>query len=129
MHAQKKEKRKVKKREHVSKSEIPPAFEQMIKRSAHDYIGTTILFCFLSFHLEEIRAKKHMTEVEKRLHEERKVALEEGNRMIRIANFQRFNAEKEIPSKSKAKFAWGVDQRRRSQEKYGSISHKHPKQK
>ena len=36
---EKKDKRKVKKREQVSKSEIPAAFEEMIQKSAQEYIG------------------------------------------------------------------------------------------
>jgi len=36
---EKKEKRKVKKREHVSKSVVPPEVEEMILRNASEYMG------------------------------------------------------------------------------------------
>lgn len=36
---QKKTMRKVTKREHVSKSEVPPALEELIQRNANEYLG------------------------------------------------------------------------------------------
>jgi len=53
-----------------------------------------------------------MDELEKRINEERKIAFEEGNKMIRIANYQRFNPPAKITPKGQSKFAWGVDQRK-----------------
>jgi len=54
-----------------------------------------------------------MDEFEKRISEERKIAFDEGNKMIRIANYQRFNPPtKTTTPKGQSKFAWGVDQRK-----------------
>jgi len=43
--------------------------------------------------------------------EEKKAALEEGNRLVRLANLQRFNPPKEHVNRQ-PNFAWGVDQRK-----------------
>ena len=103
---EKKEKRKVKKREQVSKSEVPAAFEEMIQRNAQEY-------------MEDLKAKKHMSELEKIMYEEKKAALEQGNRMIRLSNLQRFNPphHHESMEEMQPRYAWGVDQRKVS-EKY-----------
>jgi len=100
---EKKEKRKVKKREQVSKSEVPAAFEEMIQKSAQEY-------------MEDLRAKKHMSELEKIMYEEKKAALEQGNKMIRLSNLQRFNPphhhHQESTEELQPRYAWGVDQRK-----------------
>lgn len=40
----KKTMRKVTKREHVSKSEVPPAFEEFVQKNANEYLGIDIWF-------------------------------------------------------------------------------------
>ncbi len=85
----------------MSKSEIPPAVDEMIHRNAQVY-------------LEELKAKKQMDELEKRLNEERKIAFDEGNRMIRESNLHRFTPSQHGHGhgRTQSKFAWGVDQRK-----------------
>lgn len=83
----------------MSKSEIPAAVDEMINRNAQEY-------------LETLKAKKQMDELEKRLNEERKIAFNEGNRMIRESNLHRFTPSSIQQSRSQTKFAWGVDQRK-----------------
>lgn len=53
-----------------------------------------------------MKEQKIQDEFERRLNEERKIALLEGNRRIREANFQRFNVT--TKSRSKPKAAWGA---------------------
>ena len=113
---EKKDKRKVKKREQVSKSEIPAAFEEMIQKSAQEYIGIGEIFLNFLKRIEDLRAKKHMSDMEKALYEEKKAALDQGNRMIRISNLQRFNPphhhHHESTEDLQNRHAWGVDQRK-----------------
>ncbi len=66
-----------------------------------------------------MKAKKEVDQLEKRLNEERKIAYDEGNKMIRIANYQRFNIINNEISKFHPKYPWGVDQRKVSLHQIG----------
>lgn len=59
--------------------------------------------------IEGLKAKKHVSELEKKMKDERKKVIEEGNKMIRVANMQRFNLVG-IPPKPQIKSAWGAGQ-------------------
>jgi len=58
------------------------------------------------------------------------MALEEGNKRIREANYKRFNLQTRPGVRQKVKVAWGVDQRKFSRPQHESPPHsKNPKPK
>jgi len=73
--------------------------------------------------LEQLKEQKRQEEFERRLADERRIALEEGNRRIREANFKRFNLQSRPGARQKEKVAWGVDQRKFSRPQHESPTH------
>jgi len=94
----------------AAKHEKTESSVQKDPKEASDYVEEFVQHNAIKI-LEEMKEQKRQQEFERRLMEERKMALEEGNRRIREANFKRFNLQQRAV-RPKVKVAWGVDQRK-----------------
>jgi len=94
--------------------ETSAMLDEFVKHNAAKILGENFVFINKEnlTYLEQLKEQKRQEEFERRLADERRIALEEGNRRIREANFKRFNLQSRPGARQKEKVAWGVDQRK-----------------